>query len=71
MVSDLISCVCWDPASHYLVSAGGEDRHIRVWNNYPGKKLLLQELKGELPKATSDALKVHVHVHPYMYMYIL
>ena len=54
--------MCWDPASQYLVSAGGDDRHVRVWHNYPGKKLLLQELKSELPKATSDALKVCVCV---------
>ena len=53
--------MCWDPASQYLVSAGGEDRHVRVWHNYPGKKLLLQELKRDLPKASSDALKVYIH----------
>ena len=57
---DTVSCVCWDPASLYLVSAGGNDRHVRAWHNYPGRRVLLGEMKAELPKASSDALKVYI-----------
>ena len=40
------------------MSGGGGDRHVRVWHNHPGRRVLLEEMKAELPKATSDALKV-------------
>ena len=56
--SDTVSSLCWDSSSLYLVSAGGEDRHVRVWHNHPGQRQLIQEMKAKLPKATSDALKV-------------
>ena len=57
-ISDVLLSVCWDPASLYLVSAGGGDRHVRVWHNLPGRRLQLQEMRTELVKASSDALKV-------------
>ena len=56
--SDTVSSLCWDSSSLYLASAGGEDRHVRVWHNHPGQRQLIQEMKAKLPKATSDALKV-------------
>ena len=55
---DNVSALCWDPSSLYLVSAGGEDRYIRVWHNHPGRRELIRDLKTELPKAASEALKV-------------
>ena len=53
----VISALCWDPSSLYLVSAGGDDRHIRVWHNTPGMQQLLLDLEARLPKATSEPLK--------------
>ena len=31
---------------------------MRVWHNHPGRRVHLQEMKTELPKANSDAMKV-------------
>lgn len=56
-VTGIISALVWDPSSRYLVSAGGEDKHIRVWHNTPGMKQLLIELEAKLPKASSEPLK--------------
>ena len=42
----------------YFASSGGLDRYIRIWNNVAGQKILVDELKDKLPKATSEALKV-------------
>ncbi len=53
----VVSALVWDPSSRYMVSAGGEDRHIRVWHNAPGMKQLLEELQDKLPKASSEPLK--------------
>ena len=60
---DAVSGLCWDPASQYLVSAGGGDRHVRVWHNHPGRRVHLAEMKAELPKAYSDAIKVYNYTY--------
>lgn len=54
----MITDLCWDPSSLYLVSAGGEDRHVRVWHNTAGMKELLVELETKIPKTSSEPLKV-------------
>ena len=56
----MVSCLCWDPTSQYLVSGGGSDRHVRVWNNIPGGRVHLAEMKSELVKDNSDAIKVQL-----------
>ena len=48
------------------MSAGGEDRYIRVWHNAPGMKELLVDLEGKLPKATSEPQKVMIFVLWYL-----
>lgn len=58
LLSGGITSLAWEPASIYFASAGGLDRYIRLWNNVAGQKILLDELKDKLPKATSEALKV-------------
>ena len=55
---DTVSSLCWEPAGLYLASAGGADKRIRVWHNYPGLREMIAELRAKLPKAASDALKV-------------
>ena len=55
-----ITSLAWESASMYFASAGGSDRYIRVWHNAVGQKILVDELKGKLPKATSEALKVTI-----------
>ena len=54
----MISDLCWEPSSLYLASAGGEDRHVRLWHNVPGMKQLIIDLEAKLPKASSEPLKV-------------
>lgn len=58
MCAGVVSGLCWDPSSLYLVSAGGEDRHVRVWHNRAGMRELLRDLEAKLPKAASEPLKV-------------
>eukprot|EP00731_Ephydatia_muelleri_P023093 Em0015g676a len=52
-----ITSLAWESASMYFASSGGLDRYIRIWNNVAGQKILVDELKDKLPKATSEALK--------------
>jgi len=54
---DTISDLCWEPSSLYLASAGGSDRHIRLWHNTPGQKELIRDLEAKIPKATSEPFK--------------
>ena len=54
----MVTALCWDPSSLYLVSAGGEDRHVRVWHNTGGMRELVTELEAKFPKTTSEPLKV-------------
>ena len=56
--TDAITALVWEPASVYLASAGGSDRHIRLWHNAPGKRELIKELQAKIPKTTSEPLKV-------------
>ena len=58
LVSDVISALRWDPSSRYLASAGGEDRHVRVWHNTPGLRELVTDLETKIAKATSESFKV-------------
>ena len=56
--TDTITSLVWEPSSLYLASAGGADRHIRLWYNAPGLKELIKELQPKIPKASSEPLKV-------------
>lgn len=61
---DEITSLSWEPSSLHLASAGGADRHIRLWRNAPGQKELVRELEARIPKATSEPLKAGLHVYP-------
>jgi WD40 repeat protein len=52
-VSDLL----YEPGGRYLVSAGGHDRFIRLWNNVPGMREQVKDLNKRLGKATGEAMK--------------
>ena len=56
--ADAVAGLCWSPSSLLLASAGGEDRHVRLWHNSPGLKQQASELREKIPRASSDALKV-------------
>ena len=55
---DVISQLIWEPNGHYLVSAGGEDRYIRLWHNVPGMREQIKDNEEKLRKASSEPLKV-------------
>ena len=57
-VSDDISSLTWHPSSHFFASAGGADKHIRVWHNTAGIKAQIRDLEEQLKKAKTDSLKV-------------
>lgn len=58
--SGAITSLVWEPTSLYLASAGGADRHIRLWHNAPGLRELIRDCQAKLPKASSEALKVAI-----------
>ena len=55
---DDISSLTWHPSSHFFASAGGADKHIRVWHNTAGIKAQIHDLEGQLKRAKTDSLKV-------------
>ena len=57
-VLDDISSLTWHPSSHFFASAGGADKHIRVWHNTAGIKAQIRDLEEQLKKAKTDSLKV-------------
>ena len=57
-VLDVITAIAWHPNSRYLATAGGADRHIRVWHNAAGVKVLIDDLEGRLYRAKSDTVRV-------------
>jgi WD40 repeat protein len=57
-ISDDISSLTWHPSSHFFASAGGADKHIRVWHNTAGIKAQIRDLEDQLKKAKTESLKV-------------
>ena len=57
-LSEYVSALCWEPSGEYLVSAGGEDRYIRVWHNRPGLMEQVKVMERRLSSSTSEPLKV-------------
>ncbi len=57
-----ITSILWDPSSLYLVSAGGDDRYVRVWNNVHGMKEQIKNDEEEMRSAKSEALKVLIYI---------
>ena len=53
-----ITSLKWYSDSKLLVSAGGTDRMVRVWENLVGAKANLVDLQEKLPKTTSNSIKV-------------
>lgn len=61
-VLDNISSLSWHPSSHFFASAGGTDRHIRVWHNTAGMKAQIRDLETQLKKAKTESVKVNYEV---------
>ena len=57
-ISDDISSLTWHPSSHFFASAGGADKHIRVWHNTAGIKAQIRDLEDQLKKVKTESLKV-------------
>ena len=57
--SDEVTSVAWHPSSRYLATAGGADKHIRVWHNAAGLKVQIDDLQGKLYRSKSDTIKVN------------
>ncbi|WP_395241656.1 WD40 repeat domain-containing protein, partial [Salmonella sp. s51933] len=58
--SDNITSLAWHPSSHFFASAGGSDKHIRVWHNTAGIKAQIRDLEGQLRRAKKDSLKARI-----------
>ncbi|XP_028396742.1 transducin beta-like protein 2 isoform X2 [Dendronephthya gigantea] len=58
--SDDISSLTWHPSCHFFASAGGADKHIRVWHNTAGIKAQIHDLEGQLKKAKTESLKTRL-----------
>ncbi|XP_065830793.1 transducin beta-like protein 2 [Oscarella lobularis] len=55
--ANAVTSLAWDPLGRYLASAGGEDKHIRVWHNEWGYRAQLVDLKEKIAKTPSQAHK--------------
>lgn len=53
--SEGVSCILFDKESRWLLTSG--DKHIRVFNNVPGYKVRLRQLKEKLRTANTAGMK--------------
>ena len=53
-----ITAIVWESSSLYFATAGGDDRHIRLWYNVAGMREQLALNEHDLKVAKSQALKV-------------